>query len=121
MCALQKVWGNYNQQRNDIGVPLTKALERSFKAVTSGSAVAKLIRSEDPQKKGYVPDTVAQYVDAAARHAVNKTKPNGCMSKRRGTARVRRTLRPANRFVLVVAAAAIRLRTARSRTAHGLT
>ena len=70
----KKYGGNYNQQRNDISVPLTKALDRSFKATTSGSTVAKLIRSEDPSKKGYVPDTVAGYVDAAARHAVNKHK-----------------------------------------------
>eukprot|EP01036_Dinobryon_divergens_P027464 gene27464-36241_t len=33
-----------------------------------------LIRAEDPTTRGYLPESVAEYVDAAARHAVNKTK-----------------------------------------------
>eukprot|EP01036_Dinobryon_divergens_P035568 gene35568-46131_t len=55
-------------------LPLVKALDKSFKGQTSGRTVSQLIRAEDPTTRGYLPESVAEYVDAAARHAVNKTK-----------------------------------------------
>eukprot|EP01034_Spumella_vulgaris_P034740 gene34740-42849_t len=75
LTKLYKKYGSeYEQERKTISLPLVKALDRSFKAQISGRTVSSLIRAEDPLKHGYLPETVAEYVDAAARHAVNKTK-----------------------------------------------
>eukprot|EP01036_Dinobryon_divergens_P042261 gene42261-56139_t len=75
LTKLYKKYGSeYEQERKTISLPLVKALDKSFKAQISGRTVSSLIRSEDPLKHGYLPETVAEYVDAAARHAVNKTK-----------------------------------------------
>eukprot|EP01030_Chromulinospumella_sphaerica_P034290 gene34290-biopygen6011 len=75
LTKLYKKYGSeYEQERKTISLPLVKALDKSFKAQISGRTVSSLIRAEDPLKHGYLPETVAEYVDAAARHAVNKTK-----------------------------------------------
>ena len=75
LTKLYKKYGSeYEQERKTISLPLVKALDKSFKAQISGRTVSSLIRSKDPLKHGYLPETVAEYIDAAARHTVNKTK-----------------------------------------------
>ena len=75
LTKLYKKYGSeYEQERKTKSLPLVKALDKSFKAQTSGRTVSQLIRAEDPTTRGYLPESVAEYVDAAARHAVNKTK-----------------------------------------------
>lgn len=75
LTKLYKKYGaDYELERKTKSLPLVKALDKSFKAQPSGRTVASLIRSEDPMKHGYIPETVSEYVNAAVRHAVNKTK-----------------------------------------------
>ena len=68
-----KTYGKtYEDERLRKDLSLSSALSRSFKSTTSGSIVNKLIKQDDPLQKGYIPDSVGQYIDSAALHAAKK-------------------------------------------------
>ena len=68
-----KTYGkSYEDERLRKDLSLSLALSRSFKSTTSGNIVNKLIKQDDPLQKGYIPDSVGQYIDSAALHAAKK-------------------------------------------------
>ena len=73
---LQRVYKGYGKdyeaERNTPDLSLVKALDRSFKAFPSGTIVSKLLRHDDA--RGYLPNSVGEYIDAAAKHAILKEK-----------------------------------------------
>jgi len=75
LTTLYKKYGSdYEKDRKTVNLPLVKALDKSFKTKTSGRTVSALVRAENPAQSNYLPDTVSGYINAAARHAVNKSR-----------------------------------------------
>jgi hypothetical protein len=69
--TLYKKYANdYEAERFFDDLTLVKALDRSFKMVSSGGRVSGLIKMQHPQ--GFIPNSVSGYIDAAAGHVRNK-------------------------------------------------